>query len=143
MYLLHTDGRPIYLNDAYFELLGFTRSDFEEAESRGVGWADRILDEDMQRVAEAWTALIQDGIPLNLEYRIKKPWKAYDTATGTEMNGETWLQGTAVLEMDEEGVPLAVQGFVTDISLKKFSERLLTERLNDALETKQQADRYA
>lgn len=142
MYLLHVDGRPIYLNDAYFEMLGFTRSDFEEAETRGLGWADRIHEDDRQRVGEAWTSLIQDGVPLNLEYRIKKPWKAYDTNTGTEMIGETWLQGTAVAEQNEEGVPIAVQGFVTDISLKKFSERLLMERLDDALETKQQADRY-
>lgn len=158
MYLLDVSGRPIYLNDAYcrsflqtqksfknkidfflVDLLGFTRSDFEEAESRGLGWADRIEDEDRQRVSDAWTALSQDGTPLDLEYRIKKPWKAYDTATGTEMSGPTWLQGTAVAEMDEDGKPIAIQGFVTEISAKKFSERLLSERLEDALETKQQA----
>lgn len=142
MYLLHVDGRPIYLNDAYFDLLGFTRSDFEEAVTRGAGWNDRIADEDRERVSEAWRALVEDGIPLNLEYRIKKPWKAYDTATGTEMSGPTWLQGTAVAEMDEDGNPVAVQGFVTEISMKKFSERLLAERLDEALETKRQADRF-
>ena len=141
MYLLHPDGSPIYLNDAYFELLGFTRSDFEEAQSRGVGWADRIADEDVANVAQAWTALVKDGAPLDLEYRIKKPWKAYDTATGTEMTGPTWLQTTAVPEMDDEGNIVAVQGCITEVSLKKFSERLLMERLEDALETKRQADR--
>lgn len=141
MYLLHIDGKPIYLNDAYFDLLGFTRSDFEEAEARGVGWADRIEDEDREMVTAAWQKLIE-GEPLNLEYRIKKPWKAYDTTTGTEMSGPTWLQGTAIAEMDEEGNFIAVQGFVTEISAKKFSERLLAERLENALETKQQADRF-
>lgn len=141
MYVSSPRGFKIIQDINFFivDLLGFTRSDFEEAESRGLGWADRIADEDQQRVFDAWTALIQDGVPLDLEYRIKKPWKAYDTATGTEMSGPTWLQGTAVAEMDEDGKPIAIQGFVTEISAKKFSERLLAERLEDALETKQQA----
>ncbi|KAL1311885.1 hypothetical protein AAFC00_001957 [Neodothiora populina] len=142
MYLLHIDGKPIYLNDAYFDLHGFTRSDFEVAQFKGMGWSDRIADEDKEKVGQAWLRLVYDAVPMNLEYRVKKPWKAYDTATGTEMSGPTWLQSTAVAEMDDEGNPIAVQGFVTEISLKKFSERLLAERLEDALETKQQADRF-
>lgn len=58
------------------------------------------------------------------------------------MTGPTWLQGTAVAEMGSHGKPKAVQGFVTEISLKKFSERLLAERLEEALETKLAADRF-
>ena len=63
-------------------------------------------------------------------------------ATGTQMTGETWLQGTAVSEIGIDGTVVAVQGFVTEISLKKFSERLLAEKLDDALENKKQADRF-
>lgn len=142
MYLLKPTGEPIYLNAAYFDVLGFTRAEFEDAQSRGVGWADRICEEDMPMVTEAWLKLAQQGIPLNLEYRIKKPWKAYDHATGTEMTGPTWLQGTAFADKNEDGVVRSIQGFVADISLKKFSERLLAERLEEALETKRQADRF-
>lgn len=58
------------------------------------------------------------------------------------MTGPTWLQSTAVAELGSDNKPIAVQGFVTEISLKKFSERLLAERLEEALETKRAADRF-
>ncbi|KAH0331740.1 histidine kinase, partial [Aureobasidium melanogenum] len=142
MYLLKPNGEPLYLNEAYFKILGFTREEFEEAQRRGLGWGDRIHDDDQARVGEAWMALAERGTPLNLEYRIKKPWKYIDEATGLEMSGETWLQGTAIAEIGIDGSVVAVQGFVTEISLKKASERLLSEKLEDALEHKRQADRF-
>ncbi|KAG9934123.1 histidine kinase, partial [Aureobasidium melanogenum] len=142
MYLLKPNGEPLYLNDAYFEILGFTREEFEEAQQRGLGWGDRIHEDDQPKVGEAWMALAERGIPLNLEYRIKKPWKYIDEATGLEMSGETWLQGTAITEIGIDGSVVAIQGFVTEISLKKASERLLSEKLEDALEHKRQADRF-
>lgn len=142
MFLLKPDGQPLYLNDAYFRMLGFTREDFEEAQRNGVGWADQIHEDDQARVTEAWIALSLEGVPLNLEYRVKKPWIYVDDASGTQMTGETWLQGTAVAEISIDGTVVAVQGFVTEISLKKFSERLLSQRLEDALEHKRQADRF-
>lgn len=142
MYLLNPTGEPLYLNEAYFRILGFTREEFEENQRTGVGWADRIHDDDKAKVGEAWLALAQYGTPLNLEYRIKKPWTYIDDASGLEMTGETWLQGTAIAEIGIDGSVVAVQGFVTEISLKKASERLLSERLEDALEHKHQADRF-
>ncbi|PSK37256.1 Hybrid signal transduction histidine kinase K [Elsinoe australis] len=142
MYLLKPDGTPIYLNDAYFDILGFTRAEFDDAMKRGVGWQPAIVENDQAIVDEAWKRLSEEGKPINVEYRVKKPWKSYDSATKTEMSGPTWLQGTAFAEKDEHGNVVAVQGFVTDISLKKFSERLLTERLEEALETKRSADRF-
>ncbi|KAF4548226.1 ATPase-like protein 1 [Elsinoe fawcettii] len=142
MYLLKPDGTPIYLNDAYYETLGFTKAQFDDALRRGVGWADQILPEDQHIVTDAWRKLSEDGTPIEITYRVKKPWRAYDNASKTQMAGPTWLQGTAFAEKDEAGNVVAVQGFVTDISLKKFSERLLTERLEEALETKRSADRF-
>jgi PAS domain S-box-containing protein len=142
MYLLKPTGEPLYLNDAYFRILGFTREEFDEAQRSGVGWADRLHDDDKAKVGEAWLALAQHGTPLNLEYRIKKPWKYTDEVTGLEMVGDTWLQGTAIAEIGLDGSVVAVQGFVTEISMKKASERLLSERLEDALEHKRQADRF-
>ncbi|KAG9711391.1 histidine kinase, partial [Aureobasidium melanogenum] len=58
------------------------------------------------------------------------------------MSGETWLQGTAIAEIGIDGSVVAIQGFVTEISLKKASERLLSQKLDDALEHKRQADRF-
>ncbi|KAI4726172.1 hypothetical protein E4T49_06067 [Aureobasidium sp. EXF-10728] len=142
MYLLKPNGEPLYLNEAYFRILGFTREEFEDAQRRGLGWGDRIHDDDQAKVGEAWLALAQQGIPLNLEYRIKKDWNYMDEASGLEMTGETWLQGTAIAEIGIDGSVVAIQGFVTEISMKKASERLLSERLEDALAHKSQADRF-
>lgn len=142
MYLLKPDGSPVYLNDAYFDILGFTREEFQSAQERGVGWGEQILEEDQHITTESWLNLAQRGEPLNIEFRVKKPWSTYDSASGTVITGPTWLQGTAFAEKDAEGNVLAVQGFVFDISLKKFSERLLSERLEEALNSKRQADRF-
>ena len=142
MYLLKPDGTPLYLNDAYFEILGFTREDFRQSRESGQGWDNLIADEDRHIAQDAWTDLAERGLPINVEYRVKKPWSTYDNATGTEITGPTWLRSIAFAERNEKGEILTVQGFVSDISMKKFSERLLAERLEEALETKRQADRF-
>lgn len=66
MYLFKPDGKPIYLNDAYFELLGITREEFGRAES--VVWGDQIFEEDVPRTLAAWKDLTEHGVPLHLEY---------------------------------------------------------------------------
>ncbi|KEQ68735.1 hypothetical protein M436DRAFT_57694, partial [Aureobasidium namibiae CBS 147.97] len=145
MYAITPDARTTFHNKAYLEITGITEEGIESQTDplrSGLGWADRIHDDDQARVGEAWLALAQYGTPLNLEYRIKKPWKYIDDASGLDMTGETWLQGTAIAEIGIDGSVVAVQGFVTEISLKKASERLLSERLEDALEHKRQADRF-
>ncbi|KEQ57938.1 histidine kinase, partial [Aureobasidium melanogenum CBS 110374] len=144
MYAITPDSRTTFHNKAYLDITGITEASIEAQTdpSDGLGWGDRIHEDDQAKVGEAWVALAERGIPLNLEYRIKKDWKYIDEATGLEMNGETWLQGTAIAEIGIDGSVVAVQGFVTEISLKKASERLLSEKLEDALEHKRQADRF-
>jgi len=143
MYLLKPDGHPIYLNDAYFNIVGMNKEQYAKSEDcLGGFWADRIHPDDKSMVKEAWKLVSEQGIPFEMEYRVNKAWRAYDNATGTEMTGPTWLQGTAFAIRDDTGAVVTIQGFVTEISMKKFSERLLAERLEEALETKRQADRF-
>ncbi|KAF2154440.1 hypothetical protein K461DRAFT_320558 [Myriangium duriaei CBS 260.36] len=143
MYLLKPNSHPLYMNDAYFDVMGFSRAEYSNALERGVvGWADHIFEEDRALVDEVWRSIIEEGAARTTEFRVKKPWRTYDNATGTYITGLTWVQSTAFAELDDAGNVLAIQGFVTEISMKKFSERLLSERLEEALETKRQADRF-
>lgn len=143
MCLIRPDGTPIYFNPAYFDILGFSRERFDQNIAEGrYGWENQTVDEDLQLVEDAWKKLSVEGLPVNFEYRVKKPWKAYDHATNTEITGPTWLHATAFPEKDANGSIKAVQAFVSEISLKKFSETLLADRLEEALETKRQADRF-
>lgn len=141
VYHLRADGTPIYINDAYFDLLGVGR-EYEDKLNRSMDWTEHIFAEDVARLEAAWYDLIRDGTPLNLEYRVKKPWHYYDSVTDRKKSGVTWLQGTAIADRDSQGRTQSVLGFVTEISAKKFSETLLAERLEEALETKRQADRF-
>lgn len=140
MYLVKPNGDPIYLNDAYHDIVGLPKG--QELDIARL--VETTIDPDhIPRVTEAWADCIERGIPLdNLEYKLLKEFKTYDSATGTELTGSTWLQSSAFVERDEDGNVIAVQGFVYDISIRKFTEKLLAERLEEALEHKRQADRF-
>lgn len=143
MFLLKPNGVPMYLNDAYYDLKGYSREGFKDSEAKfGRGWEAAIHEDDRDMVNESWKRLAEQGISASIEYRVNKPWKTYDSASGTEITGPTWLQSTGFAERDDEGKITAVQGFVSEISMKKFSERLLSERLEEALENKRSADRF-
>lgn len=80
-------------------------------------------------------------MPTTIEYRLKKPWQSTDRS-GQKMTGETWLLATAFPEIGADGRVSAVQGWLTDISHRKFSEQLLAQRLEDALESKRQTENF-
>lgn len=140
MYLVKPDGEPIYLNDAYYDIVGLPKdADLDIGDLIGA----TVDPEYIPKVAKAWTDCVEHGMPLdNLEYKLLKEFKTYDSATGTELTGSSWLQSSAFAERDADGNVIAVQGFVYDISIRKFTEKLLAERLEEALENKRQADRF-
>jgi signal transduction histidine kinase len=58
------------------------------------------------------------------------------------LSGETWLLATSFPEVEPDGRVSVIMGWITDISKQKAADRLLSQRLEDALETKRQSENF-
>jgi PAS domain S-box-containing protein len=142
MFMYDGEGRMLYVNDTYLEMLGETRESYH---SRGVDeshWQVYIHEDDLPRLVESWQEVSEKKRPVTLEYRLKKPWKTVDTVSGQETIGENWVLLNAFPEIEADGKITSIQGWLTNISHRKFSEKLMSQRLNDALENKRQTENF-
>ncbi|KAK5131605.1 hypothetical protein LTR08_000792 [Meristemomyces frigidus] len=155
MYLFDKDGIPLirallrmrtnydqYVNNAYLELIGETREQHANHKPDFASWSDVIHPDDSEKFRKAWVRATECKMPVTVEYRLKRPWRSVDRVSGHEIQGETWLSANAVPCLDADGNVLTVQGWLTDISHRKFSENLLAQRLEDALENKRQSENF-
>lgn len=142
MFMFDPEGHALYVNDTYLEMLGSSEEDHSKKRPDSTSWEDDIHEEDLERFLAAWNRITKNKVPITVEYRLKKPWKSTDTASGQEIEGETWLLATAFPEIEPDGKVATVQGWLTDISHRKFSENLLSQRLQDALENKRQTENF-
>lgn len=141
MYLFKPDMSPMYLNKACFDIYGTNREEYMKVDDLRTRLTDFVHQDSLEDVRVA-TAKVMAGEPTKLTYRLKKPHKYTDPSTGEELEGPTWVHSFSVAEVDESGEVICMQGFVEDVSAKRLSEQLLKQRLEEALETKRQADRF-
>ena len=142
MFACDIDGRPLYVNDAYLHLLGETKDQHAAGISSAMAWKDLVHPDDEQRFVEAWHRVVEQKAPVTIEHRLRKPWVSIDKASGQEISGETWLLANAFPDVDTDGVVSSIQGWLTDISHRKFTEKLLARKLEDALENKRQSENF-
>ena len=96
--MVDTEGRSLYVNDTYLEMLELSAEDNVAKRSDKVSWQDHIHEEDIDNVLEIWGQLKTHKVPVTIEYRLKRPWMSTDKS-GQEMSGETWLLATAFPEI--------------------------------------------
>lgn len=142
MFVYDREGRPLYVNDAYLRVLGETKEEHASRSSISMAWGEHIHPDDRDRFNDAWRAVVEHKAPLTIEYRLKKPWVSFDKASGQEISGERWLLANAFPDVDSDGKISSIQGWLTDISHRKFSEALLSQKLEDALENKRQTENF-
>jgi len=106
-------GRWEYVSPQIETMLGFTA---EEWKSSPDLWFRQIHPEDRGRALEDEVNSKATGDPLRSEYRIMS------------RDGRiVWVRDEAVLVRDERGVPLHWQGFMIDITARKYSEQALQD----------------
>ncbi|CAK3992061.1 Transcription factor SKN7 [Lecanosticta acicola] len=142
MFMFDAEGRALYVNDTYLEMLDRTEKDHNARRPDTLSWQDDIHEDDLERFVATWKRVTEEKVPVTIEYRLKKPWRSIDRALGHEIEGETWLLATAFPEVEPDGKVTTVQGWLTDISHRKFSENLVAQRLEDALENKRQTENF-
>lgn len=99
----------------------FTYADFERS----------LHPEDYQRVQVALADTIKSGAPYDIEYRVLTP-----------AGEQRWIHVQGALQRRADGTPLALSGFSSNISVRKFAEehrmvlaRELTHRVKNTLAT--------
>ncbi|WPH04707.1 histidine kinase [Acrodontium crateriforme] len=143
MFVFDAEGMPLHLNDTYIEMLGDTREEhFARYGSSVSPWETYVHPDDLPKFEDAWKSILEKKLPVTIEYRLKKPWKSIDRNTGNQLSGESWLLANAFPEVDADGKVSTIQGWLTDISYSKFSEKLLGQRLADALENKVKTENF-
>lgn len=142
MFVLDPDGTPLYLNDAYKKLVPNLPDGRAVSFNKPSDWTDFIHPDDICRFWASWERVCVHRIPDVCEYRILKEWRSIDKATGEELSGDTWLLATSFPEVEPDGRVSVIMGWITDISKQKAAESLLSQRLEDALETKRQSENF-
>jgi signal transduction histidine kinase len=142
MYVLSPEGVPLYVNDAYRRLVPALPDGSAVSFNKPSDWTNFIHPDDVCRFWASWEKVTVQKIPDVCEYRILKQWQSIDKATGEKLSGETWLLATSFPEVEPDGRVSVIMGWITDISKQKAAERLLSQRLEDALETKRQTEAF-
>ncbi|KAI5249031.1 hypothetical protein E4T43_00999 [Aureobasidium subglaciale] len=135
MFLYKGDGTPLYLNDRFLELLGEKRDEYFEKAKTGYAWRDCIHPDDEEFSKDAWRAVAESRQVLNFEFRVK-------AGTESSPNRARWLEVVCFPQRDENDVLQTFQGYLTDVTSRKLTEALTTERMNAAIETKRKAQNF-
>jgi signal transduction histidine kinase len=142
MFVLDPEGIPLYVNDAYRRLVPALPDGSAVSFNKPSDWTDFIHPDDVCRFWAAWDKVLVQKMPTVCEYRVLKEWRSVDKVTGEQLSGETWLLATSFPEVEPDGRVSVIMGWITDISKQKAAERLLSQRLEDALETKRQSENF-
>lgn len=142
MFVLDPEGKPLYVNDAYRRLVPALPDGRHVSFNKPSDWTDFIHPDDVCRFWESWKKVTVQRVPDICEYRVLKEWRSIDKATGEELSGDTWLLATSFPEVEPDGRVSAILGWINDISPQKAAENLLSQRLDDALETKRQSENF-
>lgn len=132
MFIADSVGRITYCNDTWYEISRVPREDRSTDD-----WMASVKDEDLERVKELWTNLVQNTIPMNAEFRFKAPWV---DRNGTK--GDTWVLASAYPEKKGDGNLKSVFGSITNISQQKWAEDVQKRRMEEAVELKRQQENF-
>ncbi|PNS18819.1 Hybrid signal transduction histidine kinase K [Sphaceloma murrayae] len=139
MFMFTPDGKtPIYVNDEWCSMLDLSRVQVETGED----WGTRIHEDDIERVLAALNKLIVEHTPVVIEFRTKNNWQVVDEVTGHPIQVPQYLHATCVPEFDEEGKVLNLQGWLVNVSHDRFTQRLLSSRLDEVTQSKQNAENF-
>ncbi len=140
VFVFDVDGRSLYVNDAYLRVLGETKESYLVRSPSTVAWQEHIHPDDLASFTETWERVVEQKIPFTIEHRLKKPWVAIES--GQQISGETWLAANAFPEIGSDGKIQSIQGWITDISHRKFTDGLVSRKLEEALENKRQTENF-
>ncbi|KAI1002244.1 hypothetical protein K3495_g5957 [Podosphaera aphanis] len=135
--ILKPDGKATIANNLWREI---TRL---EVGSGMADWEGVLIEGEFDSVVEAWSRLIKEKKPVTIYSKIKKPWKTPEL----DDKGRDQWDDTSILvvlhpDFNDNGEIDTVMSCITDISELKWSEAQLRNRMHQAIELKQQQERF-
>lgn len=132
MIIADSTGRINYCNDTWYKLSGRSRDGPNTDD-----WIDSVTEEDQDLVHNLWNSLLENQVPITVEFRFKTPWQ---DRNGNR--GKTWVLASAYPERDQDGILKSVFGSVTDISQQKWAEDFQKRKMEEAVEMKRQQENF-
>ncbi|KAI5246891.1 hypothetical protein E4T43_02406 [Aureobasidium subglaciale] len=133
MFIADPEGTITYCNNTWFEISRVSRDE----NTPDHHWMDAVNDEDRGLINKLWHDLIVHKKPQTGTFRFKSRW--HDTEG---MEGDRWVLFSAYPEKYENGNLKSVFGSLTDISKQKWAEGFQKRKMEEAVELKQQHERY-
>jgi PAS domain S-box-containing protein len=108
-------------------------TDSSEFDNTYEGFENRIHEEDLPHVRNAFSQALRDNIPLDTVFRIKN-----------NSEGVNYISTKALVERDNQGNPVKISGVCFDITeMKKGAEKALFELNEDLLRSNRELEQFA
>ncbi|KAK5117379.1 hypothetical protein LTR62_005997 [Meristemomyces frigidus] len=142
MVAIRANGEPVHVNDKYLEMIGETRERYMCGVDGHYIWDDHVHPDDLERIQAVFQRIFELQEPVTVEYRSKWSTQMVDQNTGQLTTTETWFLASAFPEVDGNGNVAALLAWLMDVSHQKLSDKLVAQRLDEALENKRQTENF-
>lgn len=121
------DGNIVYANRPWYEFTGLTEL------VEGMAWQDAVLDEDRDKLKEAWQKITLERVPWTFEFRTRIPFTGSTRNPHLRAEHRTGLCAAYPDFADDGETVISVMGIIVDISETKHNERITTEKMEEAI----------
>ncbi|KAK7995631.1 hsp90-like protein [Apiospora arundinis] len=131
------DGYVEYGNDAWHAYYGFTRGQVFGPQP----WMPFVDEAYVEPWKECFHKIRTEARPFSMELKLKD--KTFRMEDGDEIvESSVWVLATGFTEFKEDGSVDYIDFWVTDISAQKLAEKILTEKMDEAIRLKTHQERF-
>ncbi|KAK5327090.1 hypothetical protein LTR70_001832 [Exophiala xenobiotica] len=124
-------------NDAWHDFYGFTKGQVFDAQP----WLPYIHPDDVQKARDYFTDLQTKRGQLTVQLKLRKKYSIYEGDRALENNA--YVLATGIQEYKPDGITIDhIDFWVTDISAQKLAEKVLTDKMEEAIRTRTQQERF-
>ncbi|KAI4764447.1 hypothetical protein E4T52_03328 [Aureobasidium sp. EXF-3400] len=124
------DGYPVYVNDAYLDLLDTDRTSFDDAAKAGFAWRSADFQRNADAIEESWWTAVKSGQTSSFEICVE---------CGSRLR---WFEIFVQQRYDDNGALVYIFSWITDISARKLVESVVEERLAEAIENRRASENF-
>lgn len=131
------DGYVEYGNDAWHNYYGFTRGQVYGPQP----WMPYVDEAHVEPWEECFRKIKTEARPVSMEIKLKD--KVFRMEDGDEIiESAVWVLVTGFTEFKEDGSVDYIDFWVTDISGQKLAEKILTDKMDEAIRLKTHQERF-
>lgn len=129
-------GNVQFGNEAWHDFYGFKKGQAMDPQP----WLPYICDEHVQKAREYFGELQTKKGPRTIEFRLKRKFTLIEGDKILE--NDIWVLASGVGEYSADGQLDHIDFWVTDISAQKMAARLMSDKMEEAIRTRKQQERF-